>query len=210
MATIRFVAAMALAVIGASGTASVAASQDTIQVGDFSVFRSFDFLTDSLTSGWARAGDELWANPFAFLRTQYGEDVDGYETLELKCEEGALQVILHFWPDQRAISPRLTPQDPARAPNPAVSGQLAPVQLRFDTNSPEPPSQWMVRFYTALMPYAEVPVFLEKARPATRLRVRVGPYSAPLSSRGTMRQEELEFSLLGFSRSLELLNCPSP
>ena len=210
MATIRFVAAMGLAVIGASTTATVASSQDTIQVGDFSVFRSFDFLTDSLTSGWARAGDELWGNPFAGLRTLSGEDVEGYETLELKCEGGALEVILHFMPDQRAVSPRVTSPDPARTPTPAVSGQLTQVQLRFDTGPPEPPSQWMVRLYTALMPHSEVSGFVEKARPASRLRVRVGPYRDRVSGIDITGQEELEFSLRGFSRSVELLDCRSP
>ena len=90
---------------------------------------------------------------------------------------------------------------------------LAPVQLRFGTNPQEAPSQWRYKLSGLsesrrfLMPDSLVRGFVEGARPATRLRVRLGPYTDPL---GMVPREELEFSLRGFTRSLELLNCPSP
>ena len=212
MTTVRLVAAMGLAVIGASASASVASSQDTtrVQVGDFSLLRSVDFLTDSITYRWARAGDEM-PSPFAFLRAIAGSrDIRGYKTLELKCDEGPLEVILHFRPAYTATPGGRTFSPGEAQPVPVLS-QLAPVQLRFDTDPPEPPSEWLVRPYSASMPSSEVPSFVEKSRPAIRLRARVGPYARTrIGDVDVMGQEELEFSLRGYSRSLELLNCPSP
>ena len=195
VAPIRFIAAMGLAVLSA---ASAASSQDTtrVEVGDFLLHRSVDFFTDSITYSWARVGDELLGGVARMLAAAADREFVGYKTLELKCEEGPLQVILHT--------------DRGSLPLPDT---LAPVQLRFGTNPPEAPSQWRYRLLglsesrSFLMPDSLVRGFVEGARPATRVRVRLGPYNNPT---GMVPREELEFSLRGFTRSLELLNCPSP
>ena len=51
-------------------------------------------------------------------------------------------------------------------------------------------------------------LFLASARPGTRLRVRVGPaMSGDAVGNNALHSAELEFSLVGITRAVELLGC---
>lgn len=186
-----------------------AMSQDTVRVnvGEFLVLRSVDFMTDEITYEWARTGDEV--RPFYFLGTITGDDVEGYRTLELKCGELGLDVIVYFWPDMRDRPIRIQDRKGAeRELGPPVP-RTAPVQLRFDAASPGVPTDWPLNQFSAHLPRELVASFVERATPATRLRVQIGPYEARVDGFTTRRREDLEFSLLGFTRAVELLACHS-
>ena len=190
----------ALALVGWAGTLGVpvpAAAQETseIEVGDFILSRSTDSLTDEASYQWARSGDEI-----SFLNPELlGDEI---EALELTCQEERLRVTLIFFPAVPRVL--LAPDQPT---NPTTTTQMSIVQLGFDASTAQPPAAWPVRLYRAQMPLHLVAEFVENARGATRLRARVGPFSALTPGVLLERAEELEFSLVGFTRALELLGC---
>ncbi len=173
-----------------------------VRVGDFLLLRSVDFMTDEVSYVWARSGDSI---PSGF--TPRNDPIPGYETLELSCAEDRLKVLLRFRPPIPGGIGRI--RDPNREVAEVPRFQRAPVQFRFDSEPPLDLVEWVVdvTWYQAEMPQALVDAFIEGARPATRLRARVGPFTRKIYDIPVESREELEFSLVGSTRAIQLLDC---
>lgn len=121
--------------------------QDTeIEVGDFAVRRSVDFLTDEVSYLWARTGDPI---PFSdegsssyerFLQALERVDnpVPAYETLELRCVSGGLRLSVRFSDGRPALGP--TVGDRTRV---VQTNGTTPTQWQFDSNPPRGPADWV-------------------------------------------------------------------
>jgi len=176
-----------------------------IRVGEFRLLRSVDFMTDEVSYPWARTGDSIPGSDDSQFAAIFSEAA--YEILEMSCVGGQLQVVLQFYPDRPRLSQpginqeREEPEIPQR--------QSAPVQLRFDSDPPLDPVEWIVEIpgYEDEMPREQVLNFIDQARPATRLRARIGPFKIASSLGAIDSHRELEFSLLGFTKAVELLGC---
>ena len=185
----------------------VGAQEEEVRVGDFVVLKSVDFLTDAVTYEWARSGDPR--PTLEDIVGSIGVGRPGYDTLDLTCREDGLLIRIYYEPARSGgvggTSRPARASDEDRPPRRPV-----PVQMRFDSDELWSPSDWTPGLAGAnvTMPQALVEPFLASARPATRLRVRVGPaMSGDGFGDNVLHSAEVEFSLMGITRAVELLGC---
>ena len=190
VASVVLVASALVAPIAASG------QDEEVTVGAFVLLRSVDFMTDSVSYEWAYSGDPV--PRFGTTQELFWDAVKdeggrpGYNTLDLGCRNGSLVVRLHYEPPRpkrgevigfRRVSASgkdLSPPKPTPPPGP----QHVPVQLRFDSETPLPPSDWIADGgHSVTMPASLLDQFLTSARPAGFGRESVPPGQSALRER---------------------------
>jgi hypothetical protein len=177
------------------------------EIGDFTLQRSVDFLTDEVTYHWARSGD-LPPPPFSSERVNDQIRVPGYFYLSVRCESGQPRIQLGVRPESDVVvSGVRVGADMSEISLSPPREQRTTVQMRFDERPVLPPAEWRMERFTATIPSALAQAFVREARQASRVRIRFGPFNASQYGRSQEFTRDMEIPLRGFSKSLEKLGC---